>query len=98
MTVIMTRIVTPNSGHFDDVLQFSKRRVAALKEAYGLDVSINSRVGGPAGQLNMAVYYDSMAELEEMRRKIIEGVADGTIPQPEPGIIKSVEDAVWMRL
>lgn len=98
MTVILTRIVTPNPGHFDDTLKFTKKRVAALKKAYGLDISINARVGGPAGQLNVAVYYDSMAELEKTRRKIIKGVASGKIPQSEPGAIKSVEDFIWMRL
>lgn len=98
MTVILTRIVTPNPGHFDDALQFTKKRVAALKEAYDLDVSINSRIGGPAGQLNLAVYYDNMAELEETRRKIIDGVSEGKIPQSEPGTIKSVVDYIWMRI
>lgn len=98
MTIIVTRIVTPYPGHFDDALQFARKRVAALKDVLGLDVSINTRIGGPAGQLNMVVYCEDMAEMEDMRRKIIEGVGAGTIPQSEPGTIQSVEDSIWMRM
>ncbi len=98
MTVVFTRTVTPNSGHLDDTMKFVKRRIRALKKTYGLDVSLNGRFGGPAGQLIMVSYHDDMGSLEKMRRKIIAGVASGKIPQPKPGLIKNVEDAVWIRL
>ena len=98
MTVVFTRTMTPVSGHLDDTMKFAKARLAALKKAYDLDINLNVRFGGPAGQLNMVSYHEDMAALENVRRKVIAGVADGTIPQPEPGIVAHVEDAVWMRL
>ena len=98
MTVVFTRTVTPNSGHLGDALKFAKKRMKALKKAYGLKITLNARFGGPAGQLIMVSYHNDMAELEKVRRKIMKGVLSGKIPQPKPGIVKKVEDAVWIRL
>ncbi len=98
MTVVFTRTVTPNSGHLGGTLKFAKKRIKALRKAYGLKIALNARVGGPAGQLIMVSYHDSMGDLEKMRRKVMKGVAGGKIPQPKPGLIKSVEDAVLIRL
>ena len=98
MTVVFTRTVTPVSGHLDDTMKFVKKRIAALKKAYGLKITLNARFGGPAGQLIMVSYHDNMRELEKVRRKVMKGVADGKIPQPKPGIVKNVEDAIWLRL
>lgn len=98
MTVVFTRTVTPVSGHLDDTMKFVKKRIAALKKAYGLKITLNARFGGPAGQLIMVSYHDNMRDLEKVRRKVMKGVADGKIPQPKPGIVKNVEDAIWLRL
>jgi len=98
MTVVFTRTVTPHSGHLDDTMKFVKKRIAALKKTYGLKVALNARFGGPAGQLIMVSYHDDMRDLEKARRKVMKGVAKGKIPQPKPGIVKNVEDAVWLRL
>ena len=81
-----------------DSLKFVRKRIKALKKAYGLKVSLSARFGGPAGQLFMVSYHDDMADLEKVRRKIIKGVMSGKIPQPKPGIVKKVEDAVWIAL
>ena len=98
MTVVFTRTVTPNSGHLGDTMKFVKKRMRALRKAYGVNISLNVRFGGPAGQLSMVSYHKSMGDLEKLRRKIMKGVASGKIPQPKPGLIKNVEDAVWIKL
>ncbi|MCP5074949.1 MAG: hypothetical protein GY947_16875 [Rhodobacteraceae bacterium] len=98
MTVVFTRTVTPNSGHLSDSLKFVKKRIKALKKTYGLKISLNARFGGPAGQLIMVSYHNDMRDLEKVRRKIMKGVMSGKIPQPKPGIVKKVEDAVWIGL
>ncbi len=98
MTVVFTRTVTPNSGRLGDTLKFAKKRKKALRKAYGLNIALNARVGGAAGQLIMVSYHDNMGDLEKVRRKVMKGVANGKIPQPKPGMIKKVEDAVWIKL
>lgn len=98
MTVVFARTVTPNSGHLADTLKFTRKRIKALKKAYGLKISLSARFGGPAGQLIMVSYHDNMADLAKVRRKIMNGVMSGKIPQPKPGIVKKVEDAVWINV
>lgn len=98
MTVVFTRTMTPNPGHLDDAMKFAKKRIDALKSEYGLNITLNARFGGPTGQLIMVSYHDSVGDLEAERRKVIQGVADGKIPQPEPGIVSDVEDAIWIKL
>lgn len=98
MTVVFTRTVTPSSGHLSDTLKFVKKRIKALKKAYGLNIALNTRFGGPAGQLIMVSYHDNMGDLEKVRRKVMKGVLSGKIPQPKSGIIKDVKDAIWTKL
>ena len=86
------------SGHLEDNMQFSKRRIAAIKEYCGVDIELLVRLGGPAGQVLMVSTHKDAGEIEQLRRKIMEGVAAGVIPQPEPGMAQSVEDQVWLTI
>ena len=98
MTAIFSRTVTPHSGHLDENMQFAKKRLAAIKDYIGLDVELYVRLGGPAGQTLMFSSHDSVADIEEMRRKIMRGVEEGKIPQPEPGMAAHVDDGVWLKV
>ena len=98
MTAIFARMVTPMSGHLEDNMQFSKRRIAAIKDYCGVDIELRVRLGGPAGQVLMVSTHEDAGEIEELRRKIMEGVAAGVIPQPEPGMAESVEDQIWLKI
>ena len=96
MPAIFSRTVIPNSGHLQETVDFARRRIAAIKDYAGVDVNLRIRLGGPAGQILMVSSHADAGEIEAMRRKVMEGVAEGRIPQPEPGLVKSVEDAVWL--
>lgn len=96
MSATFTRTVTPNSGHFGENLEFAKTRIAAIKDYCGTEVELNVRMGGPGGQLLMVSRHENLAEIEEMRRKIMQGVVSGAIPQPKDSMAKSVQDAVWL--
>lgn len=98
MTAVFSRIVTPNSGRLDENVQFSKKRLAAIKEYCGLDVELRVRLGGPAGQILMVSTHENVGEIEKMRRKVMKGVASGDIPQPKKGMAASVEDAIWLTM
>lgn len=98
MTAVFARTVTPNSGHLDENVQFAKKRLAAIKDYCGLDVELRVRMGGPAGQILMVSTHDNVGEIEDIRRKIMEGTASGAIPQPKPGMASSVEDAIWLKI
>lgn len=98
MSAVFARRVTPMSGHLEDNMQFSKRRIAAEKDYCGVESELRVRLGGPGGQVLMVSTHENAGEIEEFRRKIMEGVAAGAIPQPEPGMAASVEDEVWLKV
>lgn len=98
MTAVFSRIVTPNSGRLDENVQFSKKRLAAVKKYCGVDVELRVRLGGPAGQILMVSTHKDVGEIEAMRRKIMKGVKSGDIPQPKQGMAASVEDAIWLTI
>lgn len=98
MTAVFGRVVTPKSGHLAENTEFAKKRIAAIKKYTGVDVELRSRLGGPAGQLLMVSTHKDVGEIEAMRRKIMEGVASGDIPQPDPGMAESVKDEVWLKV
>ncbi len=56
------------------------------------------RLGGPGGQVLMVSTHEDAGKIEDFRRKIMEGVAAGVIPQPEPGMVASIEDQVWLKI
>jgi hypothetical protein len=98
MSAVFARVVTPHSGHLEDNTQFAKKRIAAIKDYTGVDIELRVRLGGPAGQVLMVSSHEDAGEIEALRRKIMEGVASGAIPQPEPGMAATVEDQVWLKI
>ena len=98
--IVFTRTFTPVPGRLGESQKFAQERVAALKESYGLEVAWYARFGGPVGQLNMVSYHESLAELEEVRRKIIADVGASKLPSPEPGLLIPGEsqDAIWLKM
>ena len=98
MTVVFTRIATPVPGRLAEAAEFVKKRAAAIKKAYGVDVHVNARFGGPVGQVSMVSYHENLGQLEDIRRKIMADVAAGKIPTPAQGLFSHAEDAVWLRM
>ena len=98
MTVVFTRTGTPLPGQLGPAAAFMQERANAIKSAYGVDVGINARFGGPVGQMQLVSYHDGLAEMEEIRRKIMADVAAGDLPTPKPGIFHHSDDAVWLKL
>jgi hypothetical protein len=98
MSIVFTRVGIPVSGRLDDAAKFMRDRAAAISKAYGVDVGVNARFGGPVGQMALVSYHDTLGELEDIRRKVIEDTIGGKLPMPEGGLFRRSEDAVWMKL
>ena len=98
MSVVFTRVGTPLPGQLGSAAAFMQERANAIKSAYGVDVGINARFGGPVGQMALVSYHDGLAELEEIRRKIIADVGAGKLPTPKPGIFHHSDDVIWLKL
>jgi len=98
MSVVFTRVATPLPGRLGDAAKFMRDRAAALKSNYDVEVALNARFGGPVGQMGMVSYHDSLADLEEIRRKIIADVGAGKMPTPDAGVFAHSDDAIWLKL
>ncbi|MHA1536637.1 MAG: hypothetical protein ACTSUD_03705 [Alphaproteobacteria bacterium] len=98
MSVVFTRIITPVPGQLAQAAAFMKKRAEAISSAYGIEVLLNARVGGPVGQMGMVSQHDSLADFEELRRKIIADVGAGKLPTPDVGLLHHADDALWLRL
>lgn len=98
MSIVFARMGIPTSGRLGEAAKYMRERAEAVKSNYGVDVTINARMGGPVGQMALVSYLDDVAQLEEIRRKVIEDTASGKMPGPEPGLFKVSEDAIWLKL
>lgn len=96
MSVVFTRIGTPIPGHQTEAFEFVKKRAAAVNAAYGTQAEVHVRFGGPIGQIVMVSRHETLAELEVIKRKVIEDSTAGHIPVAPPGVFSSVEDAIWL--
>ena len=98
MSIVFARMGIPASGRLGEAANYMRERAAAIKSNYGIDVGLNARMGGPVGQMALVSYLDSVAQLEDIRRKVIEDTAAGKLVMPEPGMFKTAEDAIWLKL
>jgi hypothetical protein len=87
-------------GRFADGAKFVRERAAFLKETYGLDPKVLAQVGGPAGRIAIVTQHEGMAELEDIRRKII---ADPNAAKQQAGaeglmIPGKTIDQIWLEV
>ena len=98
MGVTFTRTGTPNSGKQVEALEFVKKRAAAIKSQYGVNVEVSVRLGGALGQVISVSRHKTLQEVEDLRRKIMDDTASGKIPKSTAGVFDHVEDAIWMNM
>lgn len=96
MGVIFTRIGTPLPGKQAQALEFVKQRTAAVNAACGTTAEVHVRFGGVMGQTVMVSRHKNVQEIEDIKRKVIDGVATGKIPSAPEGVFSNVEDAIWL--
>jgi hypothetical protein len=96
MGVVWTRTGTPFPGHQAEAFEFAKKRAAAVNAAYGTQVEVHVRFGGPLGQIVMISRHKNVQEIEDIKRKVIEDSASGKIPSSNGNIFASVDDAIWL--
>lgn len=98
--IVFSRTGTMYPGKYADGAKFVRERAAFLKDRYGLDPKVMAQVGGPAGRIALVTQHEAMAELEEIRRKII---ADPSSAKQQAGaeglmIPGKTIDQIWLEL
>ncbi len=96
MAVVWTRIATPVPGKQAEAFEFAKKRAAAVNAAYGTQVEVHVRFGGPLGQVAMISRHKNVQEIEDIKRKVIEDSSNSKIPSSDGTLLTSVEDAIWL--
>ena len=74
------------------------RRQKYLKDAHGVDAKIAIQVGGPVGHIALSSSHDSMADIEALRRKIMEDPASAALQAEAADLFVPGEtrDTLWM--
>lgn len=96
MGAVFTRIGTPFPGKQAEAFEFVKKRAAAVNAAFGTKAEVHVRLGGPLGQVVMVSNHKDVAEIESIKRRVIEMSTKGEIPVAPEGVFSSVEDAIWL--
>lgn len=96
MTVVLVRTGTAMPGKQAEAAAFIAKRAEALNEMFGAKSEINTRVGGPVGQLSLVTRFADMGEFEKKRRAVIKASVAGDLPDSEPGVFAEVEETIWL--
>jgi hypothetical protein len=98
MSVLFTRIGTPNPGMQAEALTYAKARRDAVNKAYALHAEVYLRFGGPVGQVVMVETFENLAAVEKMKLAAIQDSIDHKIPTAPAGTFASVEEQAWIQL
>ena len=71
MAAMFARIRTPVAGKHVDGYKFAVERAKAMKEVLGVDQEVYVRLGGPVGQVIAVSKHNNIAEIEEVKKKVI---------------------------
>jgi hypothetical protein len=87
-------------GKFADGAKFVRERAAFLKDNYGLDPRVLAQIGGPAGRIAIVTQHETMAELEEIRRKIMADPGAATQQAGAEGLMLpgKTMDQIWLEV
>lgn len=96
MTVLFTRIGTPNPGHQVEALEYAKARKEAVNKKYDLHAECYTRFGGPVGQVVMVETFENLAAVEKFKLEIVKASVAHQIPVAPAGVFQSVEERVWI--
>ncbi len=77
-------------------MTFAEKRSALINEKYGGNSRVMIRVGGTVGEVVMVSRFDSLAEFEEGKRKVIKATNAGDFPTAPEGVFARVEEAIWL--
>lgn len=96
MGVVLTRTGWAMPGKQGEAAAFAEKRSAYVNENYGGNSRVMVRIGGPLGQVVMVSHFDSLASLEEAKRKVIKDTIAGKFPTAPEGVFSRVEEAIWL--
>ena len=97
-TFVRSGIMMP--GKFQQGQQYVQNRIKWMNENYGAEASLMVQLGGPAGSIAMVGELESVAQLEEIRRKIVGGALPKELATGQEGLFIPGEtmDRIWLKI
>lgn len=96
MSALIARIGTPVPGKQAEAYAFAVKRAAALKKMFGIEQKVYVRFGGPVGQIVGLSTHESVAQIAELKAKVIRATNEGKIPAAPAGVFHDVQEAIFL--
>ena len=100
MSVTFVRSSCCMPGKIPEGHQYFKKRIKWLKETFGVEASLMVNLGGQVGQIAMVSQNDSVAKIEEIRRRIVAGALPKELATGAEGLFLPGEtmDRIWLKI
>jgi hypothetical protein len=98
VTFVRSGLMMP--GKFPQAQQYVENRIGWLKENYGVEASLMVLLGGQVGRISMVTEQDSVAQIEEIRRKLVGGALPKELASGQEGLFVPGEsrERIWLRI
>ncbi len=100
MSVTFVRSGLMMPGKFQQGQQYVENRIRFMKENYGTEASLMIGLGGPVGRIAMVTEVESVAQIEEIRRKLVGGALPKELATGQEGLFVPGEtiDRIWLKI
>ena len=100
MSVTFVRRGLMMPGKFQQGQQYVENRIKWINENYGAELSLMVQLGGPVGSIAMVGELESVAQIEEIRRKIVGGALPKELATGQEGLFVPGEtiDRIWLKI
>ncbi len=98
VTFVRSGLMIP--GKCPDGHKYVESRIKYMKDKFGVEASLMSLLGGQTGRIAMVAETDSVAEIENIRRQIIEGALPPEIATGQEGLFVPGQtmDRIWLKI
>ncbi len=100
MSVTFVRSGQMMPDKFQQGQQYVENRIKWMNENYGAELSLMVQLGGPVGRIAMVGELESVAQIEEIRRKLIGGALPKELATGQEGLFIPGEtmDRIWLKI
>lgn len=98
VTFIRSGVMMP--GKFPEGHKYVESRIKWLKDTFGVEASLMTLLGGQTGRIAMVTVQDSAADVENIRRQIIEGALPPELATGQAGLFVpgQTRDRLWLKI
>jgi len=98
VTFVRSGLMMP--GKYGEAQEFVANRNKWLNETFGIDPCLMVLLGGSVGRIAIASEHESVAQIEEIRRKLASGAAPEEVSSARGGLFVPghSRDRIWLHI